>query len=210
MKKFTQSIKLTLAALAIALIGDVASAQLTTIPQIAGGNDTVQFQSFGATNTTVSATVYNTSGTNGVALGVPVDISMFDRATVVVTVTNAYASPSTNSFTLLRGWNNGNVISFETTATIPTMTVTCPANSFVCWVTNLGPDGLGGLAGVAALRLGSLTNSGVTSTNGYYAIGFTNVFGLSTNTLGVVTGSTNIVGYPFQIGVATKVLRAPR
>lgn len=217
-KKLTFGVGLLLAVSTVSLL-----AQITVIPSPFGGNDVGSFQSFGVINTVVGGTAYLRTGaayytnssviigytnvTTTGPLGGMVDVSAFEDATIVATVTNFYPTIATNMFTVLKGYGAGPITSFETTPSLPTYTVVVPANSYVCWMTNLTASDL---AGVGYLEIGSLTNISVSATNGYYAVGATNVLGLSTNSLGVVTGTTNITGYAFQIGVATKVLHSLR
>ena len=218
MKKFIQILK---ALAVVTLLGSgAAQAQIQNIPSPFGGNDNGSYQSFGNINTVAGATAYLRTGaslyTNVIAgitnitttspLGSFVDVSAFDKATIVFSATNAYATPCTNVFTITKGFGLGPVTSFETTPTLPSYTVVVPGNSFVLWTTNLNVNDI---TGVGFLQLNSLTNTAA-GTNGYYAVGFTNVFGLSTNAVGQVTGTTNIVGYGVNIGVATKVLHSLR
>jgi hypothetical protein len=222
MKKFIQQVsKVALVVLSVMTFA-TAEAQIQNIPSPFGGNDNGSYQSFGNVNTVVGATAYTrgsqTLFTNVTITGVTnistvgplgsyVDVSAFDKATIVFSATNAYSVPATNVFTIVKGYGLGAVTSFETTPTLPTYTVIVPGNSFVLWTTNLT---INDIPGVGFLQLNSLTNTSASSTNGYYAIGMTNVFGLSTNAAGQVTGTTNIVGYGVNIGVATKVLHSLR
>ena len=203
MKKFIQQVSKVALVVVGVMTFVTAQAQITIIPSPYGGNDNGSFQSFGFTNTTQSGVYYNR--TNG--LGSFADVSAFEYATLVFSATNSYSTPVTNQFTILKGFGNGPVTSFETTATLPTYTVVVPGNSFVLWTTNLT---FNDIAGIGFLEVGSYTNTAPNSTNGYYALGWTNIFGLSTNSLGIVTGTTNIVGYPVTFGVATKVLHSLR